>query len=126
MDVSDHLHTTLRNFPGGTGAFNIAFRSSNCDYFYPECGTFGYRPIPAFPVSDVDLDVRSYIILSFTTNVQNFGASYDSIRILATVHDSVDLTDVVPTPLPNALPLFAIGLGALGLIACRRKQKVAA
>jgi hypothetical protein len=30
------------------------------------------------------------------------------------------------TPLPAALPLFAIGLGALGLLGWRRKRKVQA
>ena len=41
---------------------------------------------------------------------------------------SLDVTqlDVSTTPLPAALPLFATGLGALGLVARRRKRKVAA
>jgi hypothetical protein len=30
------------------------------------------------------------------------------------------------TPLPGALPLFATGLGALGLLGWRRKRKAAA
>ena len=34
--------------------------------------------------------------------------------------------DLVPTPLPAALPLFASGLGALGLLGWRRKRKSAA
>ena len=44
-----------------------------------------------------------------------------------------DLFDVTPTfseltatPLPAALPLFATGLGALGLLGWRRKKKAAA
>ena len=40
---------------------------------------------------------------------------------------SVQLTGrVEPTPLPAALPLFATGLGALGLLGWRRKRKAAA
>jgi hypothetical protein len=35
----------------------------------------------------------------------------------------VGLADVSPTPLPAALPLFATGLGGLGLLGCRKKQK---
>jgi hypothetical protein len=34
--------------------------------------------------------------------------------------------DAAETPLPAALPLFATGLGALGLLAWRRKRKNAA
>ena len=32
----------------------------------------------------------------------------------------------LPTPIPAALPLFATGLGALGLIGWRRKRKQSA
>jgi hypothetical protein len=42
--------------------------------------------------------------------------------------DNVVLIDLGPaaTPLPAALPLFATGLGALGLLGWRRKRKAAA
>jgi hypothetical protein len=40
--------------------------------------------------------------------------------------DIMQLTSFVPTPLPAALPLFATGLGALGLFGWRRKRKNAA
>jgi len=45
----------------------------------------------------------------------------DSFGLAAT---SVELTE--PTPLPAALPLFATGLGALGLFGWRRKRKAQA
>ena len=35
------------------------------------------------------------------------------------------IVDPNPTPLPAALPLFATGLGALGLLGWRRKRKAA-
>ena len=38
----------------------------------------------------------------------------------------IALIDSVVTPLPGALPLFATGLGALGLLGWRRKRKTAA
>jgi hypothetical protein len=39
--------------------------------------------------------------------------------------DDISL-NVAPTPLPAALPLFASGLGALGMFGWRRKRKVQA
>jgi hypothetical protein len=39
---------------------------------------------------------------------------------------SADFTPPADTPVPTALPLFATGLGALGLIGWRRKRKQAA
>ena len=39
---------------------------------------------------------------------------------------SFSLTGVSGVPLPAALPLFATGLGALGLLDWRRKRKAAA
>jgi hypothetical protein len=42
------------------------------------------------------------------------------------VIDDVSFTDAVATPIPAALPLFASGLGALGLIGWRRKRRAAA
>ena len=37
---------------------------------------------------------------------------------------TINTSDSVTTPLPAALPLFATGLGALGLVGWRRKRKV--
>jgi hypothetical protein len=42
-------------------------------------------------------------------------------RVIATIN-----TDTTVTPLPAALPLFATGLGAIGLLGWRRKRKNAA
>ena len=39
---------------------------------------------------------------------------------------TLDVPDASTTPLPAALPLFATGLGALGLLGWRRKRKAAA
>jgi len=39
---------------------------------------------------------------------------------------SFDYAAIVPTPLPGTLPLFATGLGALGLLGWRRKKKAIA
>ena len=50
-------------------------------------------------------------------------ASTDSsITAINAFFDNIDVT-VNPTPLPAALPLFATGLGAMGLFGWRRKRK---
>ena len=63
-----------------------------------------------------------------TTDI--FGAPISGVVIppAATLQFAVDPTafDAVATPLPAALPLFATGLGALGLLGWRRKRKAAA
>jgi hypothetical protein len=42
------------------------------------------------------------------------------------VRTDATLTDEPATPLPAALPLFATGLGGLGLLGWRRKRKAQA
>jgi hypothetical protein len=54
------------------------------------------------------------------------GIQCDVNMALAQVTFGATLTPVAQTPLPAALPLFATGLGALGLFAWRRKRKAQA
>jgi len=80
-----------------------------------------------FTVGDTDqtflyglTDLLSATIGSDESFTQLFAAPTD------TTFKGVAFAPVDPTPLPAALPLFATGLGALGLLAKRRKRKVAA
>jgi len=50
---------------------------------------------------------------------QYFGVAASDIQVLS-------FADVSTTPLPATLPLFATGLGAMGLLGWRRKRKAAA
>jgi len=70
------------------------------------------------------------LILAFSADL---GLSADPLSASLLEHPSglIDLGsfttgEAVPTPLPPALPLFATGLGGLGLLGWRRKRKNAA
>jgi probable HAF family extracellular repeat protein len=65
-----------------------------------------------------------YLALTGKAYTQAYGIN-DSGEIVGYYSDSPGL-GVAATPLPAALPLFATGLGALGLVGWRRKRKVAA
>jgi hypothetical protein len=84
-----------------------------------------------FNVTGYRLELNVAMPLSLTSPnsiFTNFGNSFeenifeDAFRRVT----SGSLAPVAPVPLPAALPLFATGLGALGLLAWRRKRKAAA
>ena len=80
----------------------------------PGCGGHNYCP-----------DVPFGVTFSGTAESVNFSGTANYI-----VYDDITLGSVTPgtslTPLPAALPLFATGLGALGLLGWRRKRRAAA
>jgi hypothetical protein len=57
-----------------------------------------------------------------------FGVSNNGALVGSSASADINLTQfsAAETPLPAALPLFATGLGALGMLGWRRKRKVAA
>jgi hypothetical protein len=86
------------------------------------CGKFqdgwDFFQNPSFSVQPLD----SY---SLAINFSFFGTPVpfvtESTNVTITLPDSASIT-----PLPAALPLFATGLGALGLLGWRRKRKALA
>ena len=80
-----------------------------------------------FTVSDAGsaavsvLNVLNFFHDDFATGGnESFAGSVDYIRI----HD--DASTFSPVPVPAALPLLAVGLGALGFVGSRRKRKAVA
>lgn len=57
--------------------------------------------------------------LLLNINVQDFSSSGGLVLLV----DNAFITDAGPVPLPGAVPLFASGLGVLGLFGWRRKKK---
>ena len=71
--------------------------------------------------------IFAYLVLSFSADL---GLSADPLAFSLILDDapaeffgSFTTGAAVPTPLPAALPLFATGLGGLGLLGWRRKRK---
>jgi len=69
-------------------------------------------------VQDTTADITS---VTYRTFMSNPDVLFQSVAINQL--SIVGSDNVVATPLPAALPLFAIGLGALGLLGWRRKRK---
>jgi hypothetical protein len=126
-------------YPGNlilsNGTFNWAFAQGNL------IGTFSGSG-PAASVAITFLITSGFLpgdtgqgtgtesfLLVTSSNTANVGGSY--IGTIDTIGTLVDVGGGIfglaaPTPIPAALPLFATGLGAVGLLGWRRKRKAAA
>jgi hypothetical protein len=103
--VSDNAHfdgTTTHN-SGGALPTDIGFQNSENLSFFPLGPAFGWDPTAG----------GSYLITLALVN--EAGAPILSVD-----------EQINATPIPATLPLFATGLGALGLLARRRKRKQSA
>ena len=67
-------------------------------------------------------------VLSGTGGLARYSSVGDNVirDPLVSAYTLSEVTDTAVVPLPGALPLFATGLGALGLLAWRRKKKAGA
>ena len=78
-------------------------------------GCMGHNYCPTYPEG---------VTFAGTAESVNFSGTADYI-----IYDNITLgsgTPITTTPLPAALPLFATGLGAMGLFGWRKKRKAAA
>jgi len=106
------IATTGGSAPFGLTTGGIVFTAAGPDY---------YAADPSNPVSPAEFNIFSdnngSTLLTMASNNVNAPFNGD----LSIVESSTS-----ETPLPAALPLFATGLGALGLLARRRKRNQAA
>ena len=117
------------------------FAASNADYQLIE----GADILSLYSGNDNGRTLRGPVTFSLASNVLTFAIAFSSLNepngfvyelehyLFGTfdgvvfVGSSNGLPAEVPAvPLPSAFPLFASGLGALGLLGCRRKRKNAA
>jgi hypothetical protein len=103
--------------PGVTGLFGLTGEviGNNVELFATSYGLNELSPSYLYEISDG---------LSDTTILQANGESFTT---LYSADSDVSIRGVAfaPTPLPAALPLFATGLGAMGLLGWRKKRKAA-
>jgi hypothetical protein len=83
-------------------------------------------PIETFTGGDLAIQTYGHDQVDFTDTVGLFNEVI--LTSQANAFEFADLTSgpgvtVAPTPIPGALPLFATGLGALGMLGWRRKKK---
>lgn len=101
---------------GGPGNFAFLFGNSNA-FLDLNLRTSAVDPSTGLPIwADAPFFGLVFSSLLFTPGVAGGGFFVNGELI----------QEVSATPLPAALPLFATGLGALGLFRWRRKQKAAA
>jgi hypothetical protein len=84
---------------------------------YHSCGVFGSSSCP---------DYATFPYYGYVTATNSFQTTLTGYTELAVLDLTVGNEAPTATPLPAALPLFAGGLGLIGLLARRRKQKQAA
>lgn len=82
-------------------------------------GIGGGDPPEIFSVSGVNLSVNDLVVLRLLPAPT---LSPPSPLLAVRLHIDIETPDVVQTPIPGALPLFATGLAVLGFLA-RRKRK---
>lgn len=70
------------------------------------------------------LSLTDLILALLDVQLQKDGPGGFHSAFIRTTLDSVAIDSAAATPLPAALPLFAGGLGVIGFLARRRKQKV--
>jgi hypothetical protein len=83
-------------------------------------------PAATFGLGEVSFDVAPGApaeILQIMFDTTNTSATDQNTNPIALSFTNGQITILSATPLPAALPLFATGLGALGLLGWRRKRK---
>ena len=136
LDVTIHISDTqivITNLASGSFCTNCLNGKNGFDF------KFGSEPVDPANILGVSVDPASAPTFQPYIDATHFGLqliSPNEIFVditgdspLANDQLIVDLSFTAPaaeTPLPAAFPLFATGLGALGLLGWRRKRKAAA
>jgi len=117
------ISQTLATIPGGTYqvSFWLLFDGLMPSEFSASFGGVSLTSLTNPPFSDGFNAFFSFSVIATGANTTLAFNFRDDPGFLG-----LDDVDVSPTPLPAGLPLFATGVGALGLLGWRRKRKTAA
>jgi hypothetical protein len=77
-------------------------------------------------VNGIDVSDTSVVLMIVTDATQFDNNGSLGVAFVHGVPTAADFFEPIPAPLPSALPLFAGGLGAMGLFGWRRKRKAQA
>jgi hypothetical protein len=89
----------------------------------PGCGYTGWVN-STYAIQNAGTYVLLFGVTNWADTAFDSGLAFSGLTVGGTPIGGED--DIAATPLPAALPLFATGLGALGLLGWRRKRKAAA
>jgi len=118
-DATGALTETLRlSFTTSVKLTDLLFRNSDHGVFV---GSLMINGILFNTSATGELTAAVLSVLSAGTTFDFFSLAGDDNRIAKDFY--ISGATVSPVPLPGALPLFATGLGALGLLGWRRKKK---
>lgn len=123
--------------PSGTSIPGNGYTGVFFDTFNPSLGEVVVNnPVAMFLDYSLTIDFPGAVTLASLSGLPSFAATgseaLHSICIFgpcpsrSITGGTVDTVSVTTTPLPAALPLFASGLGAIGLIAWRRRRPTVA
>jgi hypothetical protein len=77
-------------------------------------------------LTDISITGAAVLGLLFPNTIPTFPTTLGPLQILTSDPTFTAVASEITTPLPAALPLFATGLGALGLLRWRKKKKAVA
>jgi hypothetical protein len=97
--------------------------SSSGTCYGPGCGYTGWVN-STYAIQNSGTYVLLFGVTNWADTAFDSGLAFSGLTIGGVPIEGED--DIAATPLPAALPLFATGLGALGLLGWRRKRKGAA
>ena len=125
QDRIDIFGPSTTNNVAGTGGMHQIGTASQLNLVDSTSSVFNSLALPTV-LNLSNFDFKNLSVQEFDISLDSSGDPAFLVGINDILFEVTSLSPVSETPLPAALPLFATGLGAMGLLGWRRKRKVAA